>query len=224
MNTLKPEAIRLRDAGYSYKMIHDALGIPMSTLSGWFRDKPYTPNAEARNRIETGKYAYGLRRRDERLQEIQELNVFGQTEIGHISTRDLWILGLGLWIGEGSKTIEQIRLANSDPRVIQLWVKWLYEICGMNAENIFVTLHIYPESNEEDCRAYWRSVIGGDIRFGKCQTDKRGGKAAIKAGKLPYGTAHVSVRALGDPEKGVRLYRRMMGWVSAILISADERV
>ncbi|QQS18748.1 hypothetical protein IPL68_01575 [Candidatus Saccharibacteria bacterium] len=218
MNINRIAATKLRDSGYSYRMIHNQLGVPMATLSGWFRERPYTPNAEALHRIQSGRYAYGIRKRDERICEIAELLQLGKDEVGDISRRDLWMVGIGLWIGEGSKTIEQIRLANSDPDVVRLWVGWLKEICGLRDENIFMTLHIYPETDEEVCLKYWRNIIGiPNLRCGKTQVDRRIGKAISHNGKLPYGTVRISVRSEGDTAKGVRLYRRLKGWVSAIL-------
>lgn len=218
MNEHRIAATRLRDSGYSYRMIHRELGVPMSTLSGWFRDRPYTPNPEALKRIQSGRYAYGIRRRDLRISEIAALLQQGKLEVGDISKRDLWMVGIGLWIGEGSKTVEHIRFANSDPSVVKLWVRWLKEICGFKNENIFLTLHIYPETDEEACKKYWRSVIDiPSVRFGKTQVDRRSDKAATHKGKLPNGTVHISVRSDGDAAKGVQLYRRLKGWVSAIL-------
>ena len=34
----KEEAIKLRKQGFSYNEIKNKLGVPKSTLSGWFRD------------------------------------------------------------------------------------------------------------------------------------------------------------------------------------------
>jgi hypothetical protein len=218
VNIKKPEAMKLREAGYSYAMIKSELGISLSTLSSWFKDKPFTPSQAVLKRIRTGQYSYGARRKKERAIEINTLKAVGLQEVGILSKRDLWMVGLGLWIGEGSKTTEQLRLANSDPQVIALWVHWLKEICGFQGSDIFLTLHLYDDSNEEQCKKYWKKVVGmQDIRFGKSQIDKRQNKIRIKKGKLPYGTVHVSVRSNGNPEKGVRLYRRFKGWISAIL-------
>lgn len=193
----------------------------MSTLSNWFRDRPYTPNEEAKRRIETGRYRYGLKRQAERLKDIENIKNAARMEIGEFTERDLWMMGIGLWLGEGSKTTEQIRLANSNPDVVKLWVKWLTEVCGLGAENIFLTLHCYPDTDEDACKQYWAQTIGLDtVRFGKTQVDQRKDKSSVKRSTLQYGTVHISVRSAGNPEKGVQLYRRLRGWVSAIL---DDR-
>lgn len=202
-------------------MIRKELDIPLGTLSSWFKNKPFKPNEVVLARIKSGQYSYGERRRQERLAETANLLQVGRQEVGRLSKRDIWMIGLGLWVGEGSKTTEQIRLANSDPKVVTLWVRWLQEICGVKEENIFLTLHIYEDVDETECKQYWREIIGlHSVRFGKTQVDSRKNKSLTKKGSLPYGTVHVSVRSLGDSQKGVQLYRRFKGWVSAILDTA----
>jgi hypothetical protein len=51
VNNLRSEAERLRAQGYSYNMIKDKLGIAPSTMSYWFKNKPFTPNEEVLQRI-----------------------------------------------------------------------------------------------------------------------------------------------------------------------------
>jgi hypothetical protein len=50
-------------------------------------------------------------------------------EIGELSTRDLFILGIGLYWGEGVKSRSGMAaLVNSDPEVIKLGKQW-FEVC-----------------------------------------------------------------------------------------------
>lgn len=218
MNNLKSAATKLRDDGYSYSFISERLGIAKSTLSNWFRDRPFMPNHDTLQRVKVGQAKYGLARKKQRVQETQTLLDRGLREIGNVSQRDLWMIGLGVWLGEGSKTVEQIRLANSDPAVIKLWLRWLREVCELKDANITARMHLYLDGDEQVCMQYWQAVTGlHTSAFRKTQFDTRSSKATGKKGKLPYGTLHISVIAAGNPEYGVRLYRRMMGWVSAIL-------
>ncbi len=209
-------ATTMRQEGWSYSDISNQLSIPKSTLSGWFRATPYTPNKKVLARIKTGQGTYGVRRHAERLEEVEVLKAQGLKEVGEISKRDLWMIGIGLWLGEGSKTIEQIRLVNSDPNIIRLFIRWLREICNLEDINITVAMHLYPDSNEQECRRYWMGVTQLPVtQFRKTQIDIRSDKKISKIGKNSYGTLHVSVASRGNPEHGVRLYRKMIGWVKA---------
>ncbi len=218
MNIHRAGATKLRDEGYSYSFISQKTGVSKSTLSNWFRDRPFVPNAETLERTKAGQLKYGMVKKQSRKREIERLLASGYYEVGKLSKRDLWMVGMGLWLGEGSKTVEQIRLANSDPEVIKLWLRWLREVCNLNDENITVRMHLYKDSNHEVCASYWQTVTQlSACSFRKTQVDRRTSKMANKKGKLPYGTLHVSVVAARHPERGVRLYRRMKGWLSAII-------
>jgi hypothetical protein len=213
MNELRRQAEALRGAGYSYNMITEKLGISSSTMSYWFKDKPFTPNKEVLKRIQYGPIKSGALKHQKKLEAIKQARQAGKREIGLLSKRDLLMLGLGIYIGEGAKTIEAVRISNSDPVVIRTGVRWLKKICNLNDENITIRLHLYPDSNEAEAKDYWREVTGlppGNFR--KTIVDTRENKKLSNRSKLPYGTAHISVVANGNPEKGVMLYRKIESW------------
>lgn len=218
MNPLRLESQKLRDSGYSYNMINIKLGVAKSTLSNWFKDRPFTPNQEVLKRIQYGPMASGQRAHNRRVQEIQVMKKIGIQQVGILTKRDLWLLGLGLYIGEGSKSHESICIVNSDPSVVKLAVKWLKEICGLEDKNITVTIHLYPDNNIWECFKFWSRVTGLEVdNFRKVQIDTRIKKLKINSRKLPYGTAHVKIISKGNPWRGVKLHRRLVGWIDGAL-------
>ena len=215
---LRAQAEKLRSTGYSYNMIHERLGISKSTLSEWFKNKPFTPNKDVLQRIQYGPIRSAEKSHNRKVQEVLGLRDIGAREIGHLTKRDLQILGLGLYIGEGSKTQEIVRIINADPDVIRLAMKWFREVVGLTDNNITVSIHLYPDNNIEQCLAFWRKVTKLQAKnFRKTQVDTRQDKSAIKRNKLPYGTAHITIVSGGNPNKGVRLHRRLVGWMSGAL-------
>lgn len=218
MSSLRTEAEKLRDQGYSYNMISQSLGIPKSTMSYWFKDRPFTPNKKVIHRIKYGPIKSGAQRHNQRVRDIQRLKKVGKDEIGELSSRDLWMLGLGLYIGEGSKTTEDIRVSNSDPAVIITAIKWFKKACDLTEENINIRLHIYPDTDPVEAVSYWQSVTGLPLNnFYESYIDFRENKKLGNRRKLPYGTAHVRIVSKGDPNKGVALYRRISGWMAGAL-------
>lgn len=218
MNQLRSEAEELRGRGYSYGMIHDKLGISKSTMSYWFKDKPFVPNFEVMDRVKQGPLKVGIRRHNQRVTDIARAKEAGIKEIGLLSKRDLWMLGLGLYIGEGSKSIENVRIMNSNPAVILIAIRWLKEVCGLSNDNIVISLHLYPDNDISEALGYWSHITGlPGTNFRKTQIDIRQDKKASKRGKLPYGTAHLRVIGNGDPTKGVVLFRRIDGWMTGAL-------
>lgn len=218
MHKLRPEAEKLRSQGYSYKLIEQKLGISRGTMSYWFKDKPFTPNAEVLLRMKNGPTKVGIMRHNARVQEITEQKHKGISEIGSLSSRDLWMLGLGIYIGEGAKSSEIIRISNSDASVIRLSISWLQTACNLSQDNLSIRLHLYPDNDEGACIKYWQNITGLPTKnFRRSIIDTRTDKQRAKQRKLPYGTAHITVISNGDPEKGRKLFRKINGWMIGAL-------
>ena len=217
MRSLKGRAANLRRRGWSYNVIARRLGVGKSTLSHWLRDIPYQPNQAVIERVRLGPARSAVTKQRRRLEEINYFRSEGRREIGRLSDRDLLLLGLGLYMGEGSKLYEDVRIVNSDPQVLRVAMEWLRRSCGVPNQNFSVAVHLYPDSSPEASVRYWSRVTGVPQRqFEGVQIDRRLDKSARKRRQLPYGTAHVKVYSRGDHRFGVALHRRIMGWIEAV--------
>ena len=49
----------------------------------------------------------------------------GEERLGALTDRDLLVAGLALYAGEGAKTDGAVKFANSDPRMIAFFLRWL---------------------------------------------------------------------------------------------------
>jgi len=218
MNHLKESAQNLRDSGYSYNMIRDELGIAKSTLSNWFKGRKFIPNKKVLKRTQYAAIKSAEKSHNKKVAEINQLREVGVKEIGALNKRDLWLLGVGLYLGEGTKTYENVRIINSDPTIIKLAIRWFKEICNVGDDNITVTLHIYPDNSIKECIEFWIKTTGLSLKnFRKIQIDTRKDKSMIRKKKLLFGTAHINIISNGNPAYGVRLHRRIMGWISGVL-------
>ena len=73
--------------------------------------------------------------------------------------RELFQLVVGLYIGEGNKKRgDEASISNSDPRVIRAFIRFVCDICGVNREDLFVSLNIYDDVETEDVLVYWEEV------------------------------------------------------------------
>lgn len=134
--------------------------------------------------------------------------------------RDLWMLGLGLYIGEGSKSNSQVRFVNSDARTVKIMIRWFTEIINLKTQNIRPSIHIYPDTDELAAKKYWSKIINIPIsEFAKTQVDTRKNKSSKRHNTLPYGTIHLTVAARGNPKFGVFLFRKIMFWAEQISIN-----
>jgi hypothetical protein len=79
-------------------------------------------------------------------------------------------------------------------------------------------LRLYPDNDIDECKQYWQNITDLPLEnFRWVSIDSRSNKSRSAKGKLPHGTAHVTVRANGDPDKGVKLYRKLNGWMTGAL-------
>ncbi|MEK7531511.1 MAG: hypothetical protein AAB545_01095 [Patescibacteria group bacterium] len=214
----RKSAILLRKKGYSYSYIQKTLSISKSTINYWLADVPYVPNEETIRFIGEARAASGAAKNRIRLLSIQEAKAEALKKLGSLSQRDIFLLGLGLYIGEGSKTDGIVRITNSDYRIIQFAILWFKNSFFLGTKNFSVRLHLYPDTNEKEALDFWFQKIGIPLgQFQKSQVDYRQDKKVSRRGKLPYGTAHLSIRSGGVREFGVFLSREISAMMDSVL-------
>ncbi len=214
----KVESIKLRALGYSYSYISAHLGVSKSTLSVWLADVPYVPNIETITKIGKARAASIEAKQKIKRASIRSAKEQAIGEIGALTKRDGFMLGLGLYIGEGAKSTEQIRFVNSNPDIVCSGIRWFTQILGARRSQIKIRLHLYPDTDESTSLEFWsKKTAIPRGQFLKSQIDRRTNKKKMNSGKLPYGTAHVSVLSLGDERFGVFLARKIAAWSNFVL-------
>ncbi|MFA6273614.1 MAG: helix-turn-helix domain-containing protein [Candidatus Paceibacterota bacterium] len=214
----KIQAIALRKEGYSYSYISEKLSVRKSTLSDWLHDISFKPNKYTIEKIGKAHLASGNHKHQIKIKSLEKAEEQANKNIKNISKRDLTMLGLGIYIGEGGKTNGLVRIINSDPKVIKLMIQWLKVSFGVEIKQIKIRLYIYPDNKEKDCIKYWsKQTKVPATQFFKSIVDHRTNKKLSKKGKLPYGTAHISVKSFGNKKHGIYLHRLIMAWINRIL-------
>jgi len=215
---IREKAIQYRKQGYSYGMILEKLDSPpaKSTLSEWLKNIPYKPNKEVVKRIAQGQQRSGKFKHDKMVKDIYKMKKLAKKELGRLTKRDLWLLGIGIYLGEGAKTNEHIRISNSDPKIINTAIKWFKEICELSNKNLSPCLHLYPDNDIQKTISFWSKTTGiPKKQFMKTYIDTRTNKSGKRNKKLPYGTLHLRIKSYGKEEYGRSLHRRIMGWIES---------
>lgn len=207
---LQKKAIALRKEGLSYNFIKDQVKVSKSTLTRWLANIPFEPNNDFIQRVnKTHSDLRDLRKKVKKESEVEARNLAGN-DLGTLTKRDLFMLGLGIYMGEGSKT-DGLRIVNSDPTIIRTGILWFKKVYGLNDENFMVRIHLYPDSNIEESMKYWSGVTGLEFsQFYQVHIDKRQNKSMRNKSKLLFGTAHVTIRSIKRREFGVLLRRRIL--------------
>ncbi len=213
----REKAAKLRKRGYSYSYISTETGLSKSTLSYHLHEIPYKPNDATIKSIGVARAKSGFTKAKSKKESFFEARKQAKLDIGKISQRDLFMLGLGVYIGEGSKTHDIIRVVNTDYRVINLFIEWL-SVMGYTRANFAIRVHLYPDSNIKESELFWSMKTGLSLRqFQKTCIDQRANKDRKRNAKHPYGTAHVTVRSNGKKSLGVAFARRIGAWMEEVL-------
>jgi len=161
----KENALSMRREGKSYNEIRDKLRIPKSTLSEWFRNEAWSAEIVKRLAAEVQKRSTARiieldRIRGQHLKRVyEEAREEAEAELETLKYNPVFIAGIMLYWGEGSKGRGLVQFTNSDPTMIRFYVSFLQEACGIPIEKIRAHLIIYPDHEEKTTRAYWSRTV-----------------------------------------------------------------
>src|SRR3989338_3485612 len=220
----KSKALKLRLQGRSYNEITALLGVPRSTLSGWFGNLEISPSARERisKRVHAGSLR-GLIKKNKLQthaaeQKARAIRLQGAMQINNLSKSELRILGATLYWAEGYKrpiirngkarTSHPVSLSNSDPFLVQAFLKFLRNVCEVPEEKIGAQLRIYEHQNAKNLLNFWSKTTGipknkfEKFYYGVSKSSQ--GKRPFNI--LPYGTIQIRVNSTA-------LYHQIMGMI-----------
>ncbi|BAU83811.1 hypothetical protein SLA_2894 [Streptomyces laurentii] len=208
---LRERARALRREGRTYDQIQLELGCSKSSISLWVRDLPkpeprYTPE-EQRALMNEGR----ARMRSARDEERKQAKGRAAAEVGSLSPRELFLIGVGLYWAEGSKDKpyarrEDVLFVNSDPGMIRVYLAWLH-LLGITPARIRYRVMIHATAGIAGAERYWAGLVGTDVdRLQKTTVKKHNPKTVRKnVGEDYRGCLVIRVT------KGADLYRRIEG-------------
>jgi hypothetical protein len=201
----RKKAFKLRKQGKSYSEIKQFLGVPKSTLADWFSKTEWS--TKLRETLSQKAKKGNIVRlqelnaiRGERLAKIyQKARNEAQKEFKKLKFYPLFIAGVAIYWGEGDKTSKyHLKIANTDPGMIKLFVKFLYKVCGVPKEKIRAHLLLYPDLNPDNCKDYWIQQSGlSNDNFTKSTVIQ--GKH--KTRRVQYGVCNIGVNSTYLKEK-----------------------
>ncbi|MGW2815463.1 hypothetical protein [Streptomyces sp. NPDC001415] len=208
---LRDRARELRSQGMTYDQIQVELGCSKSSISLWVRDLPKpdrTRTPEEASAIARRGWEATLQRREEERQRTKQDSA---GDIGELSNRELYLVGVALYWAEGAKDKpwdrrESLKFINSDPNVIRLYLKWL-ALQGVAPERLRLCVNIHESADMEEATRFWAELTGlGPASFNKPVLKRHNPKTRRKnTGEAYRGCLAIYVR------DSVDLYRRMEG-------------
>lgn len=210
-------AIDLRRRGRSYNDIATQLGIPKSTLSGWLRTRSWSQ--EIRRKLDQKQRQHSIKRmralarvqKEKWEQWREEYRREARERFTSLVRDPLFIAGIMLYWGEGdNKSRSSVRLANTDPRMIKLFFRFLQHCCRLPPERIYIDLLLYPDLSPLPTRRFWSTYLGiAEEQFSKPQIIRSKNFHGLHPSKrLQYGVCTIRVNSGGLKEQ-MRVWQDM---------------
>jgi len=103
--------------------------------------------------------------------------------------RGLIIAGAMLYYGEGAKTGQTVDLANSNPEILRLFLKFLRKICRVNEDRLRFYLYCFSDQNAIQLINFWsRELNVNKVNFTKPYIRKANNNLSRR---MPYGVLHI---------------------------------
>ncbi|MDO8663633.1 MAG: hypothetical protein Q7K28_02215 [Candidatus Wildermuthbacteria bacterium] len=201
----KNKALQLRSSGKSYREIKNLLSIPKSTLSGWLKKTHWSDkirlNLKEKAREKNTIRLCSLNKiRGKHLAKLyQEARNEAKQEFEYFKLHPLFISGTTIYWGEGDRSSRYlVRVANTDPLMIRIFVKFLCEVCGISKEAIRAHILLYPDLDPNKCIDFWIKKSKLSVKnFNKCVVIH----GRHKTRRLPYGVCYITISSTYLKEK-----------------------
>ncbi len=117
----------------------------------------------------------------------------------------LFILGVALYWGEGTKcsTSPRLALTNSDVNMLRVWLRWCRRF--MPGVPLDYSLVIHDTADESAVRRYWRDALGVDVKVVSVAVSSASKR---RRNTLPHGT--LKARA---GRGGIEWFTKMLVWL-----------
>jgi hypothetical protein len=163
----RKQAQKMRREGTPLKQIAAALGVSPSTAHLWTKDIRLTPAQLRRNRRGPGgpqnpesqrKRAASWSARCRAARRTFQLDGRKQA----LSGDPLHLAGCMLYWAEGAKNRNKIAFSNSDPRMLQLFRRFLRDALALEDDDIVLTINVYTGNGLtiEEIERYWLDLLG----------------------------------------------------------------
>ena len=199
----------LRRKGWTYGEIMAVLPVGKGTLSGWCRDIRLTEEQiEAiKARVPSQKGVpkdTNWRRRT----EVEAIRARAATEVQERIIDSFWVAGVVLYWAEGDKTSRRLSLVNTDPRALNLFIRWIRNYHEPHAEFV-LGLHLHAGNVESDAKTWWRAALSMPVAaFHKTFIKPPG--TGHRKNHLAHGVCRVVMRRSGDA------WQRTMVWIDRL--------
>lgn len=230
-NYKKNIVIDMRKKGYSYSEIQTSMHIPKSTIAFWLKDIKLTQLQYEKLKNKQLKIAKenSKKRKLKNIELINEIKETASKNIGKISKKELWLMGVMLYwkerllLNNDNDIRKGVNFTSSDPYLIKFFLKWLQDVGGIKNEEIRFDIFIRKDKNKilNEIIGYWADVTEfSEDKFSRIYVQRNNSSLIKKeVGKIKnhanfkrseFGFLRVRVSASS------MLVRQISGWMKGI--------
>jgi hypothetical protein len=222
---LKEKAIALRKKGFSYTEILKEVPVAKSTLGVWLHSVDLSKHQKqllTEKKLASAKRG-GAAKHQQRLTRTKVITDAAKLEIGSLSQRELWLMGIMLYWAEGSKEKDYrpgsgTQFTNMDPAMICFFLRWLEDICHINKTDLIfeICIHETHRHRVQEIINFWSRKIGIDPHYFSRIYFK---KANIKTNRKNIDDTYFGVIKI-RARSSTALNRRIAGWTQGVVESS----
>lgn len=206
----RKQCVSLRRQGWSLNRLALELEIAKSTASLWCREITLN-DAAIKQLIEKGFAAQAISavNRSKTYKDAVEAAIKDADALWLCWKDDpLFTLGVGLYMGEGSKRSVAFSLANSDAGIIQTWITW----CKTFAKDkkFLARIVVHSKDQVEPAKLFWENILAEYVEIRSISIAvSSASKHKRPSNRLPNGTLTIYM------SKGnVYWHARMLRWIT----------
>ncbi len=214
----RTKAILLRKEGESIKVIARKLNVSIGSVSSWCKSVELTNEQKIKLSQRVTDPYYGKKRdylekkQKEFRDKVLRLKNQGIQEIGKLSKREIFLIGIALYWGEGFKRDHQVGFANIDQGMIKFFIFWLKTCFAITSKDLIirVTANESYRNKINKLEQYWSGQLDIPLtQFSKPFFQKTIWKKQYDDDNY-HGVLRIKVR------KSVDLLRKIYGYIEGI--------
>jgi len=199
----------LRRLGLTYSEIRAVVPAPKGTLSNWCRSIQLTREQIAAIEARTPSQA-GVPRDSQwrRRIEIERIVERARESAGALIHDPTWTAGVAVYWAEGAKTDRRLAVANSDPRLLRVFMRWVATYLNPTPR-YSAAVNLHANNDESAARGYWSRELGLDLGdFTKTHVKAEG--TGHRKNHLAFGVCRVSLR------RSTNAWLTTMTWIDVL--------
>jgi hypothetical protein len=177
----------LRRLGFSIGKIVETLSVPKTTIWHHIKGIEISPGLIKTIRSNQGGSAIRSKK------EWEESEIRAREILDGPHSR-LAISAAMLYWGEGGK--KACDIINTDPKLIQLYLKFLYDVLAIGQDQIKFAMRTFTGMDQQECLKYWSAELGvdatkfiiryndggvsGKAKYGMCRITLKKGRKTLK--------------------------------------------